>query len=104
MKPTAFLINMARGPIVDQAALYEALTAQKIAGAALDVLDKEPPAADDPLLKLDNVIFTPHLSSWSTDSVAQLRRDTARNVVEVLQGKPPRSVVNRAELERVGKA
>jgi D-3-phosphoglycerate dehydrogenase len=104
MKPTAFLINMARGPIVDQTALYEALTAQKIAGAALDVLDKEPPAADDPLLKLDNVIFTPHLSSWSAESLVQLRRDAARNVVDVLQGRPPRSVVNRAQLERVGKA
>lgn len=103
MKPTAFLINMARGPIVDQAALYEALTSQKIAGAALDVFDKEPPAADDPLLKLDNVIFTPHLSSWSAESLAQLRRDTARNVIDVLQGRVPRSIVNRAQLERVGK-
>jgi D-3-phosphoglycerate dehydrogenase len=103
MKPTAFLINMARGPIVDQKALVDALTSQKIAGAALDVLDREPPAADDPLLKLDNVIFTPHLSSWSAESVIQLRRSTARNVVDVLQGKTPRSIVNREELKRIGK-
>jgi D-3-phosphoglycerate dehydrogenase / 2-oxoglutarate reductase len=103
MKPTAFLINMARGPIVDQKALVDALTSQKIAGAALDVLDREPPAADDPLLMLDNVIFTPHLSSWSAESVMQLRRSTARNVVDVLEGKTPRSIVNRKELERIGK-
>ncbi|MBX3066086.1 MAG: C-terminal binding protein [Anaerolineae bacterium] len=98
MKPTAFLINMARGPIVDQPALYTALTNRQIAGAALDVLTIEPPDPNDPLLKLDNVIFSPHTSSWSVDAVRQLRMETARNVVDVLQGRPPRSVVNRKEL------
>lgn len=95
MKPSAYLINMARGPIVDQAALYTALTSGTIAGAALDVLTKEPPEPTDPLLKLDNVLFTPHTSSWSGESAIQLRRSTARNVIDVLQGKPPRSVVNK---------
>ncbi len=94
MKPSAYLINMARGPIVDQAALYRALREGRIAGAALDVLEQEPPAPDDPLLQLDNVLFSPHTSSWSAESVLQLRRDTARNVVDVLQGRTPRSVVN----------
>ena len=94
MKPTAFLINMARGPIVDQAALYRALVEGTIAGAALDVMEQEPPAADDPFLQLDNVLITPHTSSWSAESIVQLRRDTARNVVDFFQGKMPRSVVN----------
>jgi D-3-phosphoglycerate dehydrogenase / 2-oxoglutarate reductase len=98
MKQSAFLINMARGPVVDQVALYEALTSKRIAGAALDVLSKEPPAADDPLLKLDNMIFTPHTSSWSAESLVQLRRETANHVVVALRGERPRSVVNRKEL------
>jgi len=95
MKPSAFLINMSRGPVVDQAALYQALVGRTIAGAALDVLEQEPPAPDDPILKLDNVLFTPHTSSWSAESIVQLRRDTARNAVDVFQGRTPRSVVNR---------
>ena len=94
MKPTAFLINMARGPIVDQAALYRALVDGTIAGAALDVLEQEPPAPDEPLLQLDNVLITPHTSSWSAQSIVQLRRDTARNVVAFFKGETPRSVVN----------
>jgi D-3-phosphoglycerate dehydrogenase len=98
MQPSAFLINMARGPIVDQAALYRALVDGIIAGAALDVLEQEPPAPDDPLLQLDNVLFTPHTSSWSAESIVQLRRDTARNAVDVFLGRTPRSVVNRGEL------
>lgn len=98
MKPSAFLINMARGPIVDQAALYRALVDGIIAGAALDVLEQEPPAPDDPLLQLDNVLFTPHTSSWSAKSIVHLRRDTARNAVDVFQGRTPRSVVNRKGL------
>jgi D-3-phosphoglycerate dehydrogenase / 2-oxoglutarate reductase len=74
MKPSAYLINMARGPVVDQPALYSALTGGLIAGAALDVLEQEPPLPDDPLLKLPNVLLTPHTSSWSAESVVQLRR------------------------------
>lgn len=101
MKPTAYLINMARGPIVDQPALYQALVDGKISAAALDVLEKEPPDPDDPLFKLDNVIFTPHTSSWSAQSFVQLRQETARNVVIVLKGEPPRAVVNRKELSKV---
>ena len=100
MKPSAYLINMARGPIVDQAALVEALRTGVIAGAALDVLEEEPPAPDDPLLSLPNVLFSPHSSSLSAESLQQLRRDAARNVARVLRGEPPRAVVNPAVLER----
>lgn len=98
MKPTAYLINMARGPVVDQAALYQALVHGTIAGAALDVLEKEPPAPDEPLLKLNNVILTPHAASVSEEAARQLRQETARNVVVALEGGIPRSVVNRREL------
>ena len=98
MKPTAYLINVSRGPVVDQPALVQALADHTIAGAALDVLEQEPPAADDPLLKMDNVILSPHSASCSDEATVQLRRETARNVVEALQGRIPRSVVNRAGL------
>ncbi len=98
MKPTACLINLSRGPVVDQPALLQALQEGAIAGAALDVLEKEPPDADDPLLKLDNVILSPHSSSTSTDSAILLRREVAQNVILALQGKQPRSVVNRKYL------
>jgi phosphoglycerate dehydrogenase-like enzyme len=98
MKPTAYLLNLARGPVVDQPALYQALVSGTIAGAALDVLEQEPPAAGDPLLLLETVIVTPHTSSWSVESSTQLRRQAARNVVTVLQGKVPPSIVNRRVL------
>lgn len=98
MKPTAYLLNMARGPVVDQPALYQALVSGTIRGAALDVLEQEPPAADDPLLKLDNVILTPHAASWTVEAGAQLRHDTAQNLVTVLQGKLPKSIINRKAL------
>lgn len=101
MKPTAYLINMARGPVVKQAELCQALADGLIAGAALDVLEKEPPRPDDPLLQLPNIIITPHTSSWSADSLRQLRRDTAQNVVDRLSGKLPRSIVNRAWLSHI---
>jgi D-3-phosphoglycerate dehydrogenase len=95
MKPGAFLINMARGPVVDQKAIYEALVNKTIAGAALDVLDPEPPDPADPILQLENVIVAPHASSGSSQAVLQLRTDTAQNVVDALSGREPRSIVNR---------
>jgi D-3-phosphoglycerate dehydrogenase len=98
MKPTACLINMARGPVVVQMALYEALVNHAITAAALDVLEQEPPDPSDLLLQLDNVIINPHASSGSVEATAQVRHDTAQNVVDMLSGKLPRSVVNRKAL------
>ncbi len=98
MKPSAFLINVARGPVVDQTALTAALANGTIQGAALDVLEQEPPAADEPLLRLENVILTPHVASWTNEAILQLRRETARNVALALKGLAPRSVVNRKGL------
>jgi len=98
MKPSAYLINMSRGPVVDQPALFEALKAGIIKGAALDVLEKEPPSPDDPLFALDNVIFTPHAASWTTEAMIQLRRETTRNAIMTLKGELPKSIVNRKGL------
>jgi len=98
LKPTAFLINMARGPVVVRSVLYEALVNQTIAGAALDALEQEPPDPNDALLQLENVRLTPHASSGSVEALAQLRHNTAQNVVDMLCGKLPRSIVNRKGL------
>jgi D-3-phosphoglycerate dehydrogenase len=98
MKPGAYLINMARGPVVDQPALVQALASGKLRGAAVDVLEQEPPAADEPLLRMDNVIITPHIASWTGEALIQLRRDTARNAILALKGQQPRSIVNRKGL------
>jgi D-3-phosphoglycerate dehydrogenase / 2-oxoglutarate reductase len=100
MRPTAYLLNLSRGAVVDQPALVRALADHAIAGAALDVLAVEPPDPDDPLLTLDNVLLTPHSSSWSVESAQQLRRGAAENVVLALTGRELRSVVNRDLLEQ----
>ncbi|MBI4305718.1 MAG: dehydrogenase [Chloroflexi bacterium] len=99
MKPTAFLINVARGPIVDQAALTQALAEHRIQGAALDVFEKEPPDPDDPILKLDNVILSPHAICWTDECFLGIGKDAFRSVVEVARGRVPDHVVNRSVLE-----
>ena len=95
MKPTAFLINTARGPIVDQKALTKVLQERRIAGAGLDVLEKEPPDADDPILKLDNVIFAPHALCWTDQCFAGIGACDVRAVLELMQGKEPRASSTR---------
>jgi D-3-phosphoglycerate dehydrogenase len=98
MKPTAFLINTARGPIVDDAALAAALDAGQLAGAGLDVMPQEPPVGS-PLLGRDNVVITPHTSFYSEESLMELQRKAAEEVVEVLSGRPPRNPVNPEALQ-----
>jgi len=93
MKPTAYLINTARGPIVDEAALARALDAGELAGAALDVMPQEPPV-DSPLLGRDSVIITPHTSFYSEESLVDLQVKAAEEVVRVLGGQAPRNPVN----------
>ena len=98
MKPTAFLINLARGPIVDHAALERALREGWIAGAGIDVFPQEPPPANDPLFSLENVIVTPHALAW-TNGIMQGNGDEAcKHILSVMHGRAPGDVVNREVL------
>jgi D-3-phosphoglycerate dehydrogenase len=101
MKPTAILVNTARGSIVDEAALVAALRGGVIAGAGLDVLDREPPDEDNPLLTMDNVVVTPHVASATTRMRPETRRRAGREVALVLRGRWPMSCVNPTVLPRV---
>lgn len=101
MKPTAFLINTARGGIVDETALAAALEAGRLAGAALDVLGQEPPPADHPLRRAPNVILTPHMAFYSREAVVEQQTKAAEEVARALRGEPPRSPVNPEVLTRV---
>src|SRR6266852_5203418 len=94
MKPTAILINTSRGPVVDEQALARALKDKRLAGAALDVWEQEPVAADNPLLKMDNVIATSHAAYFSSPAVAQVPRRCGEEVARVLTGQRPLHVVN----------
>jgi phosphoglycerate dehydrogenase-like enzyme len=96
MKKSAFLINTARGPVVDQKALTAALQEKRIAGAGLDVFDPEPPAADDPILKLDNVILAPHALCHTDQCFAGIGASCVDAVQSVRKGELPRMLVNRA--------
>lgn len=98
MKPAAFLINCARGPLIDEAALYEALVQNQIGGAGLDVLVEAYPPPDHPLLKLDNVIVTPHVAFFSQEAVLELEERAAGEVASVLQAQMPDNLVNREVL------
>jgi D-3-phosphoglycerate dehydrogenase len=95
MKPGGLLVNTSRGPIVEEPALVEALKTGEIAGAGLDVYEQEPLSRDSELRRLDNVVLTDHTAFYSEESVADLKTQAARNVVEILQGKPPSYPVNK---------
>jgi len=94
MKNDAFLINAARGPLIDESALVDALGRDEIGGAGLDVLEDTAPADDHPLYAFDNVIITPHTAFFSQASTIELEERTAREVVRVLNGKMPEVVIN----------
>jgi glyoxylate reductase len=94
MKKTAYLINNARGPIVDEKALYKALKEGWIAGAALDVFEQEPTPMETPLLKLDNVVVAPHISSSSYETRSRMAEMVAENLVAFFEGKTPPNLVN----------
>ena len=95
MKPTAYLVNVARGPIVDQRALTAALGAARIAGAALDVFEDEPLGPGDPLLAMENVILAPHSICWTDECVRGILRSACASIGDVAAGRVPEHVVNR---------
>jgi len=95
MKPTAFLINTARGPIIDEAVLYKALKERWIRGAALDVFDQEPTPPDNPLLKLDNVIVTAHAMAFTDEFLNTVWEIIARQITQLMRGEMPDGLVNR---------
>ena len=96
MKPTAYLINTARGGIVDEAALHDALVSGKLAGAGLDVFEQEPPPAGHKLFSLPNVIMAPHVAGVTREAVDRMSEQTARNILSVLDGEPLRqNVINQ---------
>lgn len=100
MKPTAYIINTARGGIIDEHALAQKLKNEEIAGAALDVLESEPPAADNPLLELKNVILTPHTAALTKECSARVAYEAALGIADYLKGNTPKFVFNRELLAK----
>jgi len=100
MKPDAVLVNTCRGKVIDEKALYMALKSNIIAGSGVDVLEKEPPEADNPLLNMPNTIVTPHVAWYSEDSIERLKNFGMDEVIRVLKGKRPRFVVNPEVLHK----
>ena len=94
MKPNAFVINTGRASLIDYAALREALENRRIAGAALDVFDQEPPRTDDPLFRLPNVICTPHIAAWTREGTEGIGWHAARNLWAMISGEGEADIVN----------
>ena len=99
MKPTAYFINVSRGPVVDEPALIDALRAGRITGAALDVFEQEPVDPANPLLAMDNVIVTPHSLCWTDECFHNMAATGLTSIVDALSGRVPEFVVNREVLE-----
>jgi D-3-phosphoglycerate dehydrogenase len=100
MKQSAFIVNTARGGIIDETALHAALTSGQIAAAGLDVFEQEPTPADNPLLGLDNVSTSPHMAGVTTEAVAGMAVVTAQNILSILDGRPNRdNVINKEVLD-----
>jgi D-3-phosphoglycerate dehydrogenase len=100
MKPSAYLINTARGPVIDEAALTTVLQERRIAGAGLDVFEQEPSPAGNPLYKLDNVIVTPHALCWTDQCFAGIGAADVKAVFDVMHGRVPTGIVNREIVKR----
>jgi D-3-phosphoglycerate dehydrogenase len=101
MKKTAYFINTARGPIVDEGALYKALSEKKIAGAAIDVYSKEPPSADFPLFRLDDMVVSPHIAAYTLETICRMDIMNAEDMVKFFKGEKPQYIANAEVLERI---
>ena len=95
MKPTAILINVSRGPLVDDEALLEALREGRILAAGLDTHNREPLGTESPFCALDNVVLTDHTAYSTAEGVLELKTKAAQNVIDVLTGKAPKYPVNK---------
>ena len=102
MKPTAYFINTARGPIAQESALIDALRTDRIAGAGLDVFEQEPPSPDNPLLAMENAIVSPHSMAWTQQGLAGNSRDACRNLLCVASGQVPACLANPGAENRHG--
>jgi len=103
MKPSSFILNMARGPIWDENALARALSEGWIRGAGTDVFEEEPPKEDNPLLRIDNILLSPHSAALTKECVIRMAVGSAQNIIDVLTGKTPKSIVNYSLLKKYGK-
>jgi D-3-phosphoglycerate dehydrogenase len=103
MKPSSFIINMARGPIWDEKAVARAITEGWIMGAGTDVFVEEPPRIDNPLLGLNNTVLSPHMAALTRECVIRMAVESAQGVIDVLTGKKPKSIVNYPLLEKYQK-
>ncbi|GAH33259.1 unnamed protein product, partial [marine sediment metagenome] len=100
MKPTAYLINTARGGVIDEKALIKVLKKKEIAGAALDVFTIEPPQLDNPLIKMENVCATPHIAIATEEALIRTSVTSAEEVLKVLRGEKPHYIVNPEVLKK----
>jgi len=103
MKESAYLVNTARGALVDEAALAEALREKRIAGAGIDVYSVEPTSRDNPLFALDNIICTPHLAGWTNECLARETQCTSDSVIQILKGLAPDSLLNPEYVKNIKK-
>jgi D-3-phosphoglycerate dehydrogenase / 2-oxoglutarate reductase len=100
MKPTAYLINSARGSLVDEAYLVKMLKENRLAGAAFDVLTKEPPVVNDDLLNAPNTIITPHSAPLTAECTVRVACEAAKGIADYLEGRTPKSVYNKEGLKK----
>ncbi len=101
MKKGSYIVNASRGPVLDEDALYDALTSGQLAGAGLDVFDPEPPTADNKLFSLENVVVSPHNAALTDAALYAMAWDSAVGIADVLEGKCPENLVNRDVLEKI---
>ena len=102
MKPSAYFVNTARGPIVDEPALIQVLAERRIAGAGIDVFAQEPPPTDHPYFAMDNVILAPHAVAWTKEGLGGNGREACENLVRVSRGEAPPFLANPEVADRPG--